>query len=265
MGKRAEQAKKRKRNHDGNKSSAVATHSAPGHQANPAAKANTLPSPPMTEELGTMVDPADLMVTVDTIQYLCENPDELVGKEMKELKRGVHELYRVMVDGAGLGEFKLCFLCFRRRISDDLGPGTSLTSKISSALQDYRFTDALVYLFEMYTRAIPPKLGALQRWVRECDATDQQGGGGRDKGAMKCLDMILRIAGMEGETSVEKRQQQRENEDKALAAGASWTKATVVEDDDGLIRRKGVFRARGPVDTEIKVWELVQQGKLFGE
>ena len=48
--------------------------------------------------------------------------------------------------------------------------GGSLTSRISSALVDHRHTDALVLLSEMLIRGQVPKLGALQRWVRECDA-----------------------------------------------------------------------------------------------
>lgn len=56
-----------------------------------------------------------------------------------------------------------------RSFVDDL-IGNSLTSKISSALVDQRHVDALVLLSEMVIREQLPKLGALQRWVRECDA-----------------------------------------------------------------------------------------------
>lgn len=45
-----------------------------------------------------------------------------------------------------------------------------MTSRISSALVDQRHIDALVLLSEMVIREQVPKLGALQRWVRECDA-----------------------------------------------------------------------------------------------
>lgn len=45
-----------------------------------------------------------------------------------------------------------------------------MTSRISSALVDQRHVDALVLLSEMSIREQIPKLGALQRWVRECDA-----------------------------------------------------------------------------------------------
>lgn len=45
-----------------------------------------------------------------------------------------------------------------------------MTSRISSALVDQRHVDVLVLLAEMVIREQVPKLGALQRWVRECDA-----------------------------------------------------------------------------------------------
>lgn len=46
----------------------------------------------------------------------------------------------------------------------------SLTARISSALTDQRHVDALVLLSEMCIRNQQPRLGSLQRWVRECDA-----------------------------------------------------------------------------------------------
>ena len=131
--------------------------------------------------------------------------------------------------------------------------GTSLTSRISAALQDYRFTDALVLLNEMYIRGVPPKLGALQvsafscsyrtdvkkRWVRECDATSSADGKVRDKDAMRCVDMMLRIVGM-----------------------------PVVGDGNGnggqIVKPTRVWEGRGAVEGEIPIWELVQKDLLFG-
>jgi hypothetical protein len=121
--------------------------------------------------------------------------------------------------------------------------GTSLTSRISAALQDYRFTDALILLFEMYTRKLPPKLGSLQRWVRDCDATVSADGSVRDADAMKCLDLILRIA------------------NPASIAGPS--RADIKGNE--LIRREPIWEARGPVEGEINVWERMQKGTLFGK
>jgi len=91
----------------------------------------------------------------------------------------------------------------------------------------------------MYTRKLPPKLGSLQRWVRDCDATVSADGSVRDADAMKCLDLILRIA------------------NPASIAGPSK--------GNELIRRKPIWEARGPVEGEINVWERMQNGTLFGK
>lgn len=50
------------------------------------------------------------------------------------------------------------------------GLSASLPSRISSALNEARWLDARIALAEMRLRAQRPRLGALQRWVRECDA-----------------------------------------------------------------------------------------------
>lgn len=93
----------------------------------------------------------------------------------------------------------------------------------------------------MYTRRLPPKLGALQRWVRECDATSGADGTPGDAEALRCLDLILRIANMaEG----------REGGD---------------EPGQGIeIRRKDPWCAREDTGGEIKIWERMESGKLFG-
>lgn len=92
----------------------------------------------------------------------------------------------------------------------------------------------------MYTRKLPPKLGSLQRWVRECDATVSASGETRDSDAMKCLDLILRIAN---------------------------TVSVVESKSSGndMIRRKPTWSARDAIQGEIPIWEKMQGGSLFGE
>lgn len=71
--------------------------------------------------------------------------------------------------------------------------GASLTSRISSALSDQRHVDALVLLSEMMIRGQVPKLGALQRWVRECDAVLTPTMSQQDQNQVwQVLDAILR-------------------------------------------------------------------------
>lgn len=94
----------------------------------------------------------------------------------------------------------------------------------------------------MYTRQLRPKLGALQRWVRECDATSTPDGEPGDAGALRCLDMILRIANAPG--------------------GGSKGRA---EGGEGIIREKAVWVAREEVEEEIGIWDKMQDGSLVGE
>lgn len=127
--------------------------------------------------------------------------------------------------------------------------GASLTSRISAALQDYRFSDALVLLFEMHVRRLTPKLGAIQRWVRECDATSAPDGSPGDPVAFRCLDMILRIANLSSGSA---------------SAGPSRLGGTesVIS---AQVRQTEVFRAREPAEGEIAIWKRMQNSTLFGE
>ena len=58
----------------------------------------------------------------------------------------------------------------------------SFTARISEELQGARWEAALLTLQEMRERGEVPKLGAVQRWVRECDAK------GGDALALRVLD-----------------------------------------------------------------------------
>lgn len=221
MGKRAEQAKKRKRT---NAPAPAAPAKAAKPTALPLPKSSGPLTPPDSEESSdALLLPEELETAVFVLRTLAENPGALAGKEMKELKRSVFDLHQVMVAGATIG--------------------TSLTSRISAALKDYRFTDALVLLFEMYTRRLPPKLGALQRWVRECDATSAPDGSPGDPEALRCLDMILRIAN---------------HVPGVVPAGESL----VARDH---VRKSRIWAARPPLGAEggeIAIWERMTAGTL---
>ncbi|PPQ96894.1 hypothetical protein CVT26_005880 [Gymnopilus dilepis] len=100
--------------------------------------------------IGGVIYEDELETTTDTLRLLAQNPSLIALKALKPFKTAVHDYWRV---------------------ANEVGnTGSSLTSRISSALVDQRHTDALVLLSEMAIREQLPKLGALQRWVRECDA-----------------------------------------------------------------------------------------------
>ncbi|KAJ7054194.1 hypothetical protein C8F01DRAFT_1064081 [Mycena amicta] len=102
------------------------------------------------ELIGDLILAEDLDATTDTLALLARNPKIIALKALKPFRTAVHDYWRVATETSSTG--------------------SSLTSRISSALVDHRHIDALVLLSEMEIRGQMPKLGALQRWVRECDA-----------------------------------------------------------------------------------------------
>ncbi|RSH93736.1 hypothetical protein EHS25_006384 [Saitozyma podzolica] len=197
MGKRADQAKKRRKLQSG----AVKQI----YQAQPPTpRTHGSPSPP------ALIEPEELETAIYVLQTLAENPAELAQKS------------------------------------------ASLTSRISAALQDYRFSDALVLLFEMHVRRLTPKLGAIQRWVRECDATSAPDGSPGDPVAFRCLDMILRIANLSSGSA-------------SASASAGPSRLGGAESViSAQVRQTEVFRARESAEGEIAIWERMQNNTLFG-
>ncbi|GAA6039419.1 hypothetical protein JCM8097_002848 [Rhodosporidiobolus ruineniae] len=142
--------------------------------------------------LGGLISPAQLAVTVKTLQTLTSQSHLLNHKQdLKQLRTAVFDL---------------------QRIGNELsGTGNSLSSRISAALTQHRHVDALVLLSEMRIRQQHPKLGALQRWVREVDAASRSDGSFGDEMALKVLDAVLRCTN--GETAM------TEEEEAALEPG----------------------------------------------
>lgn len=126
--------------------------------------------------LGGLVSESQLSTTIKTLSVLANSP-ELISQHRPQLKRlrgAVHD--------------------FQRIAAEQEGTGNSLTSKISSALAGNRWTDAKVLLAEMRIRKQRPKLGALQRWTRECDAASTADGSEGDREVLSVLDAIMRTA-----------------------------------------------------------------------
>lgn len=85
--------------------------------------------------------------------------------------------------------------------------GANLTSRISGALVDGKYTEARILLAEMRIRGEQPKLGALCRWVRDLDiisglSTKPSGDGhitvkrsAEDLDRLAVVDAILRVVG----------------------------------------------------------------------
>eukprot|EP01113_Clastostelium_recurvatum_P032326 TRINITY_DN4139_c0_g1_i2.p1 TRINITY_DN4139_c0_g1~~TRINITY_DN4139_c0_g1_i2.p1 ORF type:complete len:540 (+),score=116.92 TRINITY_DN4139_c0_g1_i2:92-1711(+) len=130
--------------------------------------------------VGGAIRASDLSVTISVLTALEDSPDLMRGKAFKGLRVALHRLNQAMT-------------------KEGVSSGNSLTGRISDALADSRWNDALVALAEMRERKQTPKLGALQRWVRDCDAV--QGGSTSapasldgDPQVLRVLDAILRTA-----------------------------------------------------------------------
>jgi hypothetical protein len=84
-----------------------------------------------------------------------------------------------------------------------------------------------------------PKLGALQRWVRDCDAASLRDGSHADPQIFRVLDSILRTA------------------DPALIPEPS--------EDQHVVRQNGSWSAFPRASPLEMVYETIQAGKLFSE
>ena len=73
----------------------------------------------------------------------------------------------------------------------------SNVARVSEALSDGRWDDAIAILQQMQLAGERPKLGAAQRWVRDCDAT-----GDDDTQVLRALDAVMRTAFPEQISSV---------------------------------------------------------------
>ncbi len=140
--------------------------------------------------LGGLLYADEIETTVDTLNLLVEHPQLISSTALKGFRTAVHDYWRISTETSMTGMWLLSV--FNSADENDC-PGSSIVSRISSALVDHRHVDALVLLSEMHIRGQIPKLGTLQRWVRECDAVltpDMS----RDEQSMvwRVLDLILR-------------------------------------------------------------------------
>ena len=109
----------------------------------------------------------ELATTLSTLKKLAENPAVLMEKNFKPLRMMIHRFRNDLLIPAG----------------------RSLSGKVSDSLQDGKYETAIRNLALMRQRGETPRLGALQRWVRDCDAV-----GFTDKLIVRTLDAILRTA-----------------------------------------------------------------------
>lgn len=106
--------------------------------------------------------------------------------------------------------------------------GQTPIGRISDALVDGRWNDAMVALEEMRTRGQVPKLGALQRWVRDCDAASAKNGAFGDPVVLRVLDSMLRTV---DPTMVPTKDQSGESEPHPVRTHPMWQAFPRIEDN----------------------------------
>ncbi|KAM3422939.1 hypothetical protein BST61_g422 [Cercospora zeina] len=136
-----------------------------------------------------VVPPEDLEITVETLQALTEHPSVIKSKTCKDLRTAVFNFRQACTTGQNAVE------------------GNSLTARISAALSDAKYTDAMVLLAEMRIRKETPSLGALCRWVRVLDVISGLSihvepskntiarFSSKDQELRQVLDVVLRVTG----------------------------------------------------------------------
>jgi hypothetical protein len=161
-------------------------------------KASELPTPNDSDDglienvshISAVTSTEELDLTVDTLRTLAQYPGLIKSKACKDLRAAVYDFRQACNTGV-----------------NSAAEGTNLTARISGALTDAKYTDALILLAEMRIRGETPKLGALCRWVRDLDVVSglsmQPQGvskvvvprSEKDKELLRVLDAVLRVTG----------------------------------------------------------------------
>jgi hypothetical protein len=143
------------------------------------------------QKLHTVISTEELEIAVDTLQALAQYPGIIKSKACRDLRTAVYDFRQACTTGVNTAD----------------KANNNLTARISAALTDSKYTDALILLAEMRIRGETPKLGALCRWVRDLDVVSglsmQIEGvskitaprSAKDKELLRVLDSILRVTG----------------------------------------------------------------------
>ena len=148
------------------------------------------------------IDPMDLDIAMEVLTKMMQSSgvDEEATplwkqKEYKPLRAKIYSLYSMM--------------------SADTGTGKTLCGRVSEALLNGDYVQARHLLEEMQYRQITPKLGSLQRWVRECDAAFGVTDDGKTNNTeeqdsvLRCLDAMIRCTQADIVTIANKDQKSR--------------------------------------------------------
>ncbi|KAF2966288.1 hypothetical protein GQX73_g7282 [Xylaria multiplex] len=141
------------------------------------------------KSLASVVSEEEIEITVETLDLLAQHPALIKSKACRNLRTAVYGFKQACTTGMNT-------------IAE-----TNLTSRVSAALVDGKYVDAVVLLAEMRIRNQAPKLGALCRWVRDLDVVSGLSSETPDIRTetqlelLRVMDMILRVTGPVDEVS----------------------------------------------------------------
>ncbi|KAG0019667.1 hypothetical protein BGZ81_009636 [Podila clonocystis] len=161
-----------------------------------------------TKTYTSIISDEDMATTLKTLLVLEQHTDIFRSKSCKALRAVVHQLQQTATATTGMGQTPI--------------------GRISDALVDGRWNDAMIALEEMRTRGQVPKLGALQRWVRDCDAASAKNGAFGDPVVLRVLDSMLRTV---DPTMVPTKNQSSESEPHPVRNHPMWQAFPRVEDN----------------------------------
>ncbi|OAL47524.1 prolyl 4-hydroxylase [Pyrenochaeta sp. DS3sAY3a] len=161
-----------------------------------------IPSPPHDTptleptNVHSIISAEEIEVAVETLQTLSGHPSLIKSKACKDLRTAVYDFRQACTTGL-----------------NSAVEGSNLTARISAALTDAKYLDALILLAEMRIRKDTPTLGALCRWVRTLDVVSGLtihvqvpsqtvvGSNAHNDELIRVLDAILRVTGPTDHTS----------------------------------------------------------------
>lgn len=178
-----------------------------------------IPTPPPHDttpldptNINSIISPEEIEVAVETLQTLSAHPALIKSKVCKDLRTAVYDFRQACTTGlnsAGKSTHMLAIDSNLIRVAES----SNLTARISAALTDSKYMEALILLAEMRIRRETPSLGALCRWVRTLDVISGLsihvqvanqtvvGRNAQNETLIQVLDAILRVTGPTDTTS----------------------------------------------------------------
>ncbi|KAI1288698.1 prolyl 4-hydroxylase [Xylaria venustula] len=139
--------------------------------------------------LTSVVSEEEIEIAVETLDSLAQHPALIKSKACRNLRTAVYGFKQACTTGM------------------NTAVEANLTSRVSAAIVDGKYVDAIVLLAEMRIRNQAPKLGALNRWVRDLDVVSGLSSETPDIRTdtqlelLRVMDMILRVTGPVDEVS----------------------------------------------------------------